>query len=222
MHQHDPRSKSCQPPASDISLPAVDLGCAVIPRSVRLERVHPNRERSISEAIDNLERDPFDRIGLAAERVVDSILSREVSMDPRRVLSWSTRFQARHTIELDGVARDAVFLEYKLTFAPERASLQCKRQLLRAREVYLAGACGPPCRGVGVVVDCSSLVGALPPLPVSTLESVVDSIRNGIEECSVKVVPFEQVADYFRRSRYGALLSPDCLRAAYKRRCSSD
>jgi hypothetical protein len=222
MHQHDPRHKSCKPPATEISLPPADIGCDVIPRSVRLERVHPNRERSISEAIDNPERDPFDRIGLAAERVVGSVLGRQVSMDPRRILSWSTRFQGRHTIELDGVARDAVFLEYKLTFVPERASLHCKRQLLRAREVYLAGASPLPCRGVGVVVDCSSLVDLPPPIPVSTLESVVESIRNGVEECSVTVVPFEQVADYFRRSRYGALLSPDCLRAAYKRRCRSD
>ena len=179
MHQQDPRNKV--PPSSASAAPqsAIDLGSAIIPRSVRLEPIHRNRERSISEAIENAARDPFDRIGLASERVVDSFLSSYVRMDFRRVLAWSTRHQARHTIELDGVAREGVFLEYKLTFAPERASLQCRKQLVTAREVYLAGQPKAACRGVGVVVDCGSLVGLPRPKVVARSLSVVDTIRKG-------------------------------------------
>ena len=222
MHQQDPRNKVTPSSASDEPQSAVNLGSAIIPRSVRLEPIHPNRERSISEAIENAERDPFDRIGLASERVVDSVLSSHVKMDFRRVLAWSTQHQARHTIELDGVAREGVFLEYKLTFAPERAGLQCRKQLVTARDVYLAGQHKAECRGVGVVVDCGSLVGLPPPTQVSTIQSVVDAIRNGVDKYSVNVVPFEEVADYFRRSKYGALLSAECLREAYLRRMKSE
>lgn len=222
MHPQDPRNKLPPSSASEAPQSPIDLGSAIIPRSVRLERVHPNRERSISEAIANTARDPFDRIGLAAERVVGSLLSPHVKLDVRRILAWSTRFQARHTIELDGVARGGVFLEYKLTFVPDRASAQCRRQLTAARDVYLAGRPDSACRGVGVVVDCGSLAGLRPPEQVSTLQSVVDAIRSGVDKYSVKVVPFEEVAEYFRRSQYGALLSAECLRAAYERRMRSE
>lgn len=222
MHQQNQKANLTPSTQKDTEKPDVDLRSAIIPQSVRLEPVHRNRERSISEAIENPRRDPFDRIGLAAERVMDFILSREVRMDTRRVLAWSTRRQDRQTIELDGVAKGEIFLEYKVTFSPERASKQCAGQLVKARAIYLTGRPTSACRGVGVVVDCGELVGLTPPEQVATIKSVVEAIRNGRDAYSVKVVPFREVAEYFRRSKYGELLSAEALRAAYWRRMQSD
>ena len=196
----------------------IDLVCAVIPRSARLEPIHPNRERSITKAINNTDRHPFDRIGLAAERVVGSLLSSHVQMDPRRLLSWRTRLEPRNTIELDGVARDLVLLEYKISFRPERIAKECKRQLEKARNVFLASEGETACRGLGVVVDCGPLVGLPPATQVSNLKAVVDAIRNGAEGYSLKIVSYEEVAEFFKRSPYGAILSPECLRAAWENR----
>jgi hypothetical protein len=196
----------------------IELACAIIPESVRLETIHPNRERSIEKAIRDESRDPFDRMGLAAERVVDSLLSSHVQMDHRRVLAWSTRLEPRKTIELDGVAQAQALLEYKISFKPRRIATECDRQLTQASDVIRCGHSIAPSRGVGVIVDCGPLVG-LPPHPQqSPVQAVVDAIRNGNESYSVRVISYEEVAEFFKRSAYGRLLSPDCLRSVWENR----
>jgi hypothetical protein len=218
MHQNGQQHRDATPKESDAHLGFIDLARAIIPQSVRLEPIHPNRERSIVDAINNEARNPLDRIGLAAERVVDSLLSSHVKMDHRRVIAWSTRLEPRHTIELDGVAQGQALLEYKISFKPERVAKECHRQLTKARDVIRCGHSEAPSRGLGVIVDCGTLVG-LPPSPhQSTVQAVVDAIRNGSDAYSVRLISYEEVAEFFKCSQYAALLSPECLRAAWENR----
>jgi hypothetical protein len=74
---------------------------------------------------------------------------------------------------------------------------------------------------VGVVIDCGELAKLPPPDYQATLASVVSAIKKGGDEYAIKVVPFSEVAGFFRRSRYGQLLSPEALLAAYQRRMES-
>jgi hypothetical protein len=115
-----------------------------------------------------------------------------------------------------------VFLEYKITFNPERAIKKCREQLHSAHGVYRVGRPDSECRGVGIVVDCGSLVGLPRVADLSSVPAAIDSILRGNEKLSVRIVSLDEVAQYFRRSQYGRLLSPECLRAAYNNRLKSD
>ena len=218
MYQNGQRHRDATPEESDAQPGFIDLACAIIPQSVRLEPIHPNRERSICDAINNEARSPLDRIGLAAERVVDSLLSSHVKMDHRRVITWSTRLEPRHTIELDGVAQGQALLEYKISFKPDRVAKECHRQLSKARDVIRCGHSEAPSRGLGVIVDCGTLVGLPPSRHQATVQAVVDAIHKSNEPYSVRVIRYEELADFFKRSQYAALLSPDFLRGVWENR----
>ena len=191
-----------------------DLASLILPHTVRLEQNSACRERSIEDAIRDDARDPRDRIGLAGERLVTSVLETYTPLDSRRILCWDTRVQRENVIELDGVSAQArAFLEIKWTVNPERAFLVCARQLLNSSEIYQVGGGRAP-RAIGVIVDCGPLVGKPPYSDTKTVAELVQMIESGTEAFSLCVLPYDEFADSIFASPYAELLSYEGVRAA--------
>ncbi len=193
---------------------ALDSVALVLPKTVRLERVSERRERSIQEAIRDQRRDPRDRLGLAGECAVSSVLAQLTLLAPQRVLCWDTAAQRNNSLELDAVSHAAAtFLEIKWTIDPERMFASCTRQLRRASEIYQAGWGVAP-RGIGIIVDCAALVDKPHyPTPI-TVSELVRRIETGTEAVSLSVLPYESLSDYIRCSGYAGILSAHSVRKA--------
>lgn len=191
-----------------------NLFSLILPHTVRLERVSLRRESSIEDAIRDDRRDLRDRIGLAGERLVISLLERYAPLDPRRLLCWETTVQRENMTEIDGVSLDGrAFLEIKWTVNPERVFPICARQLLNASEIYQVGGDRAP-RAIGVIVDCGPLVGKPPYSDTKTVAELVQMIESGTDAFSLCVLPYDEFAESILASPYAELLSYEGVRAA--------
>lgn len=200
----------------DRAFSAPDFASLILPHTVRLERTSACRGRSIEDAIRDDARDARDRIGLAGERLVTSVLETYTPLDSRRLLCWDTPVQRENVIELDGVSRKArAFLEIKWTVNPERVFAICARQLLNATEIYQVGGGQAP-RAIGVIVDCGPLVGKPPYRDTKTLAELVRMIESGTEAFSLCVLPYGEFSGFIASSPYAALLSGEGVRGALR------
>jgi hypothetical protein len=169
---------------------------------------------SIEDAIQNEERDPRDRFGLAGERVVSLLLDSLTPLDSHRVLCWDTSVQRGNTIEIDAVSQKGrAFLEIKWTSSPERMFVICAQQLLQASDIYRVGRDTVP-RGVGIIVDCGPLVGKPPYRDTKTVAELVQIIESGSEPFSLCVLPYDEIVECVQLSPYANLLSGKSIRAA--------